>query len=89
MGLVAWLLSTKYANDNQSSMLVLGHSLKASASFEFIEERIKNLQGCLHLSPGDTRFEIFFIAASDLEKVKEKFQELKKLLPDGQFSVEI
>jgi hypothetical protein len=89
MGLVAWLLSKKYANDNQSSMLVLGHSLKAYASFEFIEERIKNLQGCLHLSPGDSRFEIFFIAASDLEKVKEKFQELKKLLPDGQFSVEI
>ncbi len=85
MGLVTWLLSKKYANDNQSSMLILSHSLKSSGEFS----TIKSLQGCLHLSPGDTRFEIYFIAASDSEKLKEKFHELKILLPDGQFSVEI
>jgi hypothetical protein len=85
MGLVAWLLSKKYGKDNKSSMLVLTHSLKSTKSFQHIED----IQGCLHLSPGDTRFEIFFIAASDFEDVKGKFQELKKLLPDGQFSIEI
>lgn len=89
MGLVAWLLSNKYANETQASMLVLGQSLKVSGSFEFIEEKIKKMNGCLHLSPGDTRFEVFFISESDLEKAKKKFQELKNLLPDGQFSVEI
>lgn len=89
MGLIAWLLSKKYAQGCNSSMLVLGQSLKISGSFEFIEEKIKSLKGCLHLSPGDTRFEIFFITASDLEKVKKTFMELKTLLPDGQFSIEI
>jgi hypothetical protein len=89
MGLVAWLLSKRYANDNQFSMLVLGNSLKDSGSFELIDEKIKNLPGCLHLSPGDTRFEIFFVTAPDLEKGKKNFQELKNLLPDGQFPIEI
>ncbi len=89
MGLVAWLLSKKYANNGDSTMLLLGQSLKVSGSFELIEEKIKKIEGCLQLSPGDTRFEIFFIAASDFQKAKSKFQELKNLLPDGQFSVEI
>lgn len=87
MGLMTWLLTKKYASDYSWSMLVLGKSLKFQNAFEYIKNQIKSLDGCIQLSPGDTRFEMFFLYANSNQEGEEKYKLLKKLLPDCQFSI--
>lgn len=89
MGLLTWLFSKKFAAKNSCTMLVLGSFTKNPQLFESILERIKSLDGCMYLSPGDTRFETFLLGASSFEELRQTFRNLKMLLPDGQFPVEI
>jgi hypothetical protein len=89
MGLMAWLLSRKYFNDMSWSLFVLGKSLGRPDAFSYVDEQLKTLKDCIHLSPGDTRFEAFLIAARSHEEGIEKYKELRRLLPDCQFSINI
>ncbi|WP_408098868.1 hypothetical protein ACJVC5_08100 [Peredibacter sp. HCB2-198] len=74
MGLVAHELAQKYGN--RWSCFLLGKTLN--------HKQVPVDPHLIQLSPGDTRFEMFFLSGG-----KEKFLELKRLLPDCQFSVEL
>jgi hypothetical protein len=89
MGLLAWLLSRKYLNDKSWSLFVLGKSLGRPDAFSYIEEQLKKISDCIHLSPGDTRFEVFLIGAESHDEGTEKYNELLRLLPDCQFSIQV
>ena len=89
MGLITWLLSRKYGGSNTWSMLVMGKALKEKNPFQYVQQRIEKIPNCLHLSPGNTRFEMFFLSASSPEEGRDLFKELKRLLPDCKFSIEI
>lgn len=80
MGLMAWMLAQKFASDKKWAMLILGKSLKSG-------KRITEISECLHLSPGDTRFEMFFLFADSEEEGLLTFNRLKTLLPDCQFTI--
>lgn len=85
MGYIAWKLSEKYAKTSGWSQFLLARQ-KAKNSFSEMKKKADSL-GVLYLSPGDTRFEIFFVFAESEEKGKLKVQELKRLLPDTEFPV--
>ncbi|MFP5385077.1 MAG: hypothetical protein ACLGHN_03310 [Bacteriovoracia bacterium] len=96
MGLVTWLLSQKFCKGNSWSLLILGKTRSKGSSFEALKNSIEPVafnpnsgKGCLLLSPGDTRFEAFFLSANSHEEGKDLFQKLKQLLPDTQFTIEI
>ena len=89
MGLMAWLLSMKYFKDMAWSLFVLGKSLQRSDAFSYVEEKLRRFPNLIHLSPGDTRFEAFLIGANSPVEGKEKFEQLRELLPDCQFSIKI
>ena len=96
MGLVTWLLSKKYSKENSWSLLILGKSKKKENSFQSIKKRISPValdldsgRGCLLLSPGNTRFEAFFLSAGSHTEGRELFLKLTQLLPDTEFTVEI
>lgn len=46
-------------------------------------------RGVILLSPGDTRFDMFFLSAIDENEGRVLLKEVKELLPDCEFSVEI
>jgi hypothetical protein len=89
MGLIAWLLSKKYASSQKSSMLVLAKKMVRENIFQSTLARSRQVENCLYLSPGDTRFEIFFISGSSSLDVKEKLNKLILLLPECQFPIKI
>ena len=82
MGLVAWLISSKYGS-NSWNMFVLGKNVP----FKKVQEKISGLSGVIHLSPGDTRFEIFHLSADTETDGLGLYNELKRLLPDCKFSI--
>lgn len=93
MGLIAWELSQRFSVAGFWFMFIFV-SFKQKKSFSIIQESIlpvkwdsKTKSGCLQLSPGDTRFEIFCLSSESEKKGKILLEELKKLLPDGQFSI--
>lgn len=85
MGYIAWKLSEKFAKNAQWSQFLLAKN-KGKLSFKSMKEKAQSL-GCLYLSPGDTRFEIFFLMAKSEEEGKLKSEELKRLLPDTEFPI--
>jgi hypothetical protein len=46
-------------------------------------------RGVILLSPGDTRFDMFFLSAMDENEGRILLNELKELLPDSEFSIKI
>ena len=86
MGLMAWLLSKKYSQ-KKWSLFILGKSLKKENAFSYVQNLVRNVPGCLHLSPGDTRFEMFLLSADTREEGLRLMKTLKELLPDCQFSI--
>ncbi len=89
MGLMAFLLSQKFFKELPWTLFILGKPLGRSDSFTYVQEKLRPLSGCLHLSPGDTRFEVFLIGAKSHEEGLQKFNQLQGLLPECQFSVKI
>jgi hypothetical protein len=96
MGLMTWLLAKKYCGKNNWAMMVLGKKLKTPNSFNYINEVLRPIlwkpddqKGCLQLSPGDTRFEIFFLSAESSQEGKAFYNKLGELLPDCQFPINI
>lgn len=86
MGLMAWLLSKKYSQ-KKWSLFILGKALKKENAFSYVQSLVKEVPGCLHLSPGDTRFEMFLLTADTREEGLRSARALKELLPDCQFSI--
>jgi hypothetical protein len=96
MGLVTWLLAKKYCGKNNWAMMIIGKKLKMLNSFDYIQKMIDSISwkadsqiGCLQLSPGDTRFEVFFLSAQSCREGDTLYQKLINLLPDCQFPVNI
>lgn len=80
MGLVSYLLAEKYA-EGEWCVFILGktsqhHSIPVDKTL-------------IQLSPGDSRYEMFFLSAKDEVEGRKRFLDLKQLLPDCQFAVEI
>jgi hypothetical protein len=86
MGLVAYLLSTKFTS-GRWSLFILGKGLRRPDAFSYVQNTVKEVPGCLHLSPGDTRFEMFLLSAGSREEGMKNLCLLKELLPDCQFSI--
>lgn len=95
MGLVTWKLAEKFAGSNAWSCLILS---RARDKIPFTE-RLKRIEsvswkvdtkiGIILLSPGDTRFEIFFLSASSEIEGLGMLKSLQKLLPDCEFTIKI
>ncbi|WPU65964.1 hypothetical protein [Peredibacter starrii] len=80
MGLVCYLLAEKFATTPWCAFLL------AKATQHKVIPVDKTM---IQLSPGDSRYEMYFLSASDRENGKKRFVELKELLPDCQFPVEL
>jgi hypothetical protein len=85
MGLIAWNLSQRYGS--KWNLFLLGKGLYDKDSFQYIHEKISQLDQCLYLSPGGTRFEMFLIKAENEILGKSVARKLKELLPDCQFPI--
>lgn len=80
MGLTAYEIGKRYCK-KAWVMLLMSPSPKSGM--------LKlNIPGVTVLSPGDTRFEMFMINASDVNEGREKVKELARLLPEGKFAIE-
>ncbi|HXH29749.1 MAG TPA: hypothetical protein VNJ01_02940 [Bacteriovoracaceae bacterium] len=94
MGLVCYLLSQRYATEHPFTMLVLSKSHKKKGGLPFLRQQLSKLlqttsARVLLLSPGDTRFELFFISAEDKLSALRVLRELGDLLPDSEFPVQL
>lgn len=94
MGEVAFRLSLKFGGVRRWSMFLL--TKKSALDFHSLKEKIKPLEwtpeyscGVILLSPEDVRFEMYFLSATDEAEGKQLFEELKKLLPDTELTVDI
>jgi hypothetical protein len=88
MGLIAFNLLQKLAPEARWGAFVLA---KNTSKKTFLEKLslTQLLSKVIYLSPGDTRFDMFLISAENKSEGIENFHELKKLLPDTEFSIEI
>jgi hypothetical protein len=94
MGQIAFALSLKFGGLRKWSLFIL--TKKANMDFSSIKERIaplawapENTSGVVQLSPDGVRYDMFFLTAVDAQEGFELFEELKRLLPDTEFSVEL
>ena len=80
MGLVCYLLAERFSNEDWCAFLLAKTNQHKMIPVD---------KTMIQLSPGDSRYEMFFLSAKNRESGKLRFQELKKLLPDCQFAVEL
>jgi len=85
MGRAAYELSEKFAADKSWTALLLA---KAS-SLKPLWKLTSGIEGVMVLSPGDSRFEVIFLAAKNRDEGLKLIDRLNGLLPDSQFSVEL
>lgn len=85
MGRAAYELSQNFAADNSWTALLMA---KASAARP-LWKMASGIAGVMVLSPGDSRFEVIFVAAKNQEEGLRIVRSLNALLPDAQFSVEL
>lgn len=93
MGQVAFELSVKFGGVRRFSAFLLSKS--NGMKFDEMKEKISSIQwrhdlsrGVILLSPGDVRYDMFFLSALNVEEGKTLLRELKSLLPDSEFSIE-
>ena len=94
MGQVAFELSMKFGGLRKWSLFVLAKN--SGLTFSAMKEKLAPLKwseelssGVVLLSPGDVRYDMFFLSAVNAIEGKELFNDLKKLLPDSEFSIEL
>ena len=94
MGQVAFELSMKFGGLRKWSLFVLAKS--SGLSFSAMNEKLAPIRwseelssGVVLLSPGDVRYDMFFLSAVNAAEGKELFNDLKKLLPDSEFPIEL
>ncbi len=93
MGQVAFELSVKFGGVRRFSAFLLSKS--NGMTFAQMKEKISGIgwrhdlsRGVIILSPGDVRYDMFFLSALNIEEGKVLLKELKSLLPDSEFAVE-
>ena len=89
MGLLAWLLSKRFAGTDTWSLFFLVRPPKVPDVFSHIQARVSKVPGLFYLSPGDTRFEVFLLTAPSAAIGWARLAELRSLLPDCELPVEI
>jgi hypothetical protein len=94
MGMVAFELSLKFGGIRKWSAFLLSKS--SGMSFEDMQKILKPIswkaetsRGVILLSPGDVRYDMFFLSALNKKEGTQLVQELRNLLPDSEFTVEI
>lgn len=93
MGQVAFDLSVKFGGVRRFSAFLLSKSSGINSGH--MREMISSIawrqdlsRGVIILSPGDVRYDMFFLSALNLEEGKLLLKELKSLLPDSEFAIE-
>lgn len=93
MGLTAFELTLKFGGIRKWSAFLLtksrGNFLDTKKKLLPIEWEPDTSRGVIVLSPGDTRYDIFFLSALNEEEGKVLLNEVRELLPDCEFAVEI
>lgn len=96
MGRVAYELALKFNGHHQFAMLILAKQTLGKISFHNLKSKLDSIlykksgdSGVIILSPGDTRFEMFFIISSNRHNGQELLSRLRGLLPNTEFTVEI
>ncbi len=92
MGQVAFELSVKFGGLRKWSAFILCKS--TGMSFLEMKKKLLELEweadtsrGVIILSPGDVRYDMFFLSALDQTEGKVLLGELSDLLPDAEFSI--
>lgn len=86
MGSVTYELARKFSRDRPWAMLLLMNSKKIAADFKLMKEKLSSIltsgekSGVIILSPGDVRFEMFFLTALDSGEGEQLQRELLDLL---------
>jgi hypothetical protein len=93
MGRVTYELAQKFGLERPWNMLLVSKSFN---NFENLKNRLASLlyqkdkeSGLIILSPGDTRFDLFFLTAENAELGAKLMKDLSELLPDGKFTVKL
>ena len=94
MGAVAFELAMKFGGLRKWGLFIMA---KASGhSFTEKRKMLKSLEweedlssGVVILSPGDTRYDMYFLSAKDSGEGERLFAEFKKLLPDSEFAIKL
>lgn len=86
MGFTAYELARRYALERPWCLFLL---LGGKFGFTELRRKLRELPQVLLLSPDDVRFHMLLIRARDEEEGKATLRELKALLPDGQFPVNV
>lgn len=93
MGQIAFELSVKFGGVRRFSAFLLSKS--GGINFGQLKDTISPIgwrhdlsRGVIALSPGDVRYDMFFLSALNEEEGKILLKDLKSLLPDSEFAVE-
>ena len=85
MGLTAYDLGIKFGEENSHWLFLITKSLKELGGFAFMHTRLASLvqqKKIIILSPGDTRFEMFFLMGNSREEILDTEKEMMSLLAD-------
>ena len=92
MGQTAFELSLKFGGIRKWSAFILaksrGNFLDTKKKLLPIEWEPDTSRGVILLSPGDTRFDMYFLSALNEEEGRMLLNEIKELLPDSEFAIE-
>ena len=86
MGRVTYDLSEKFSHDRNWTALLL---IKKMPLAPALWKLLSGIEGIMVLSPGDSRFEIIFLAAENKDEGLRLIEKLNGLLPDGKFTVKL
>ena len=88
MGRVAYDLSRKFAASAKWTYFFM---TKSQGDFKSMRKKLEPLlkNGLMILTPGDTRFEMFFLSAADAAEGREKLRLFNELLPNTQASIKV
>lgn len=93
MGQTAFELALKFGGIRKWAAFVLtksrGNFLETKKKLLPLEWEPDTSRGVILLSPGDTRYDMFFLSAVDENEGKILLSEMKELLPDCEFAIEI
>lgn len=86
MGLTAYEIGMKLAADSSHWLFVMTKSLKNEGGFLFMKNKLRSLieeKKIVILSPGDTRFEMFFLAGNSRSEILKLEKEVMNLLTNA------
>jgi hypothetical protein len=87
MGSAAYELAQKYAPLNRWCLFTLAKIL--NPDFEKLVSKLKSLPAVMLLSPPEVRYQMFLIQGPNAQEGKRIFKELRSLLPECQFPINI